>query len=190
MKKDISQLRKEIDCVDIKILKLIEERAHLVKEVGEVKGKTNSPIYVPEREENIFQNLSKNSNVLTYENIRGIFTEIISSCRNLEKHLTVYTFGEFSPLVAYRVFGNAVSIKKMDSLECVSEFFKHVNNNENLFLIENDFCKELPLDAVALSEIDFSNKKFIIFKKLGESENRLGTSVSAILKVAFLDHLV
>ncbi|MGL5126432.1 MAG: chorismate mutase [Fusobacteriaceae bacterium] len=169
MKRNISHLREEIDCLDFKILKLIEERANLVKEVGEIKGKTNSAIYVPEREENIFKSLAQNSNLLTYENIRGIFTEIISSCRNLEKHLTVFTLGEFSSLVAYRVFGNAVSIKKLNHLENFEDFSKE----ENLFLIDFDFYENYSAGTVVISEITYSNKRFLILKKLRTDEKKI-----------------
>lgn len=164
MKKTISQLRDEIDSLDLKILRLIEQRAILVKEVGEVKGKTSSPIYVPEREENIFTNLAENSNVLTYENIRGIFTEIISSCRNLEKHLTVYTFGELTPLVAYRIFGNAVSLKQMDSLG----FMENSHKEEEFFLIPSALDQNLNGYKTVVSQIFFSGKKYILLRNSKE----------------------
>ncbi|MGL5124304.1 MAG: chorismate mutase [Fusobacteriaceae bacterium] len=117
MDKDIHMLRSEIDNIDIEILKLIEKRVVVVKKVGKLKHKETSKIYVPEREEEIFKKLSKLSENLEKEKIRGIYTEIISACRDFEKRFTVLCQGELAILICYKIFGSIVNIIKVEKKE-------------------------------------------------------------------------
>ena len=47
----LPDIRKKIDALDDKLLKLLNERADLVHEVGLIKRNAGLAIYVPEREE-------------------------------------------------------------------------------------------------------------------------------------------
>ncbi|MGL6064837.1 MAG: chorismate mutase [Fusobacteriaceae bacterium] len=117
MDKDIHVLRGEINNIDIEILKLIEKRIEVVKKVGELKHKKISRIYVPEREEEIFEKLSNLSKKLEKEKIRGIYTEIISACRDFEKKFTVLCQGDLSMLICYKIFGSIVNLIRVEKKE-------------------------------------------------------------------------
>ena len=47
---DLKKLREEIDKIDDEILDLLDKRMSIVKEVGELKLKSNVAIYHPKRE--------------------------------------------------------------------------------------------------------------------------------------------
>ncbi len=86
MEKKLQELRKRIDAIDDKILDLLNERMEVVKEVGELKNKTNAPIYRPERELAILERLKKrNKGPLNERAIEAIFLEIFAVSRNLER---------------------------------------------------------------------------------------------------------
>ena len=83
------------------ILKLLNERADLVHEVGLVKRAEGTEIYAPEREEAVLRALTeKNTELkgrLPEKSIRAIYREIMSASLALEKDLTIAYFGPVSP---------------------------------------------------------------------------------------------
>ncbi len=83
---ELDRLRQEIDSIDDKILELLNERMQIVKRVGELKNRSNAPIYRPEREIAILNRLkSKNRGPLNDKAIEAIFLEIFAVSRNLER---------------------------------------------------------------------------------------------------------
>ncbi|OQY09807.1 MAG: chorismate mutase [Fusobacteriia bacterium 4572_132] len=119
----LDDIRKKINETDDQLLNLINQRAQLVAKVGKVKSKTNTAIYIPEREKQIFEKLKNNNNSdLPNEAIVSIFTEIISACRNLEKPLTVSYLGpeaSFTHSAAIKQFGSSVKFLSQNSIESV-----------------------------------------------------------------------
>lgn len=155
MSMDICKLRDEIDCIDMEILRLIEKRIEVVQKVGDLKHEKKSRIYVPEREEKIFETLANSSLKLEYEKIRGIYTEIISSCRDFEKKFTVLCQGELSMLMGYRVFGSIVDLVRVEKKGNI-----HYNDRKYDFIlinkvnfVENEYM--LSQDEYVISEINW-----------------------------------
>ena len=58
--KELSSLRDEVDIVDIKLLELLLKRFELVDKIGHVKKENKIPIFVPGREAEILENLTRN----------------------------------------------------------------------------------------------------------------------------------
>jgi len=58
---DLDKLREKIDEIDDKLLELYNERMEVVHAVGELKNKSMSPIYRPEREYSILTRLKNNN---------------------------------------------------------------------------------------------------------------------------------
>lgn len=54
----LEDLRKEVDCLDSKIIKLLEERISISAKIGIIKQNLNLPTYTPEREEEIKNRIS------------------------------------------------------------------------------------------------------------------------------------
>ena len=55
----LEELRNRIDELDHKLVQLLNERARVVVEIGQLKSKTGKPIYAPDREKEVFARLAK-----------------------------------------------------------------------------------------------------------------------------------
>jgi len=109
---EIEDLRKKIDKVDLEILKALNKRAELVKDVGRVKIKSGrKDFYIPHREKKIISGLNRvNRGPLEVEAVESIYREIINACRSLESKLRVAYFGPegtFTHLAAMKNFGSS-----------------------------------------------------------------------------------
>jgi len=80
-----SEFREEIDRIDKQLLSLLNQRARLAIDIGELKRARNEPVYVPEREEAILKGLqATNDGPLSNSAVLKIFRGIIEQVRSLE----------------------------------------------------------------------------------------------------------
>ena len=109
MMKNLNELRKEIDTLDVKLLDLFNERAKRVMEIGKIKQKRGKSFYDPARERKILKRLlRKNKGPLTASALSEIVEGLLNSFRNLEKKLKVVYLGPpatFTHLAALKTFG-------------------------------------------------------------------------------------
>lgn len=78
--------RNEIDEIDQKILALLNQRAEIVKNVGILKAQAGLPIIDQNREAEILQKLTKQSNgVLKDRQIIRIYAEILQESREIQQ---------------------------------------------------------------------------------------------------------
>ena len=83
---DIEDWRKQIDELDQKLVALLSERARAAVEIGKLKRNTQMPIYEPEREKLIFENVRRtNQGPLSDRDMTQIFERIIDIMRNIQK---------------------------------------------------------------------------------------------------------
>jgi chorismate mutase-like protein len=83
---DIADWRKKIDEVDRKLVELINQRAAAAREIGKLKNNTNLPIYEPEREKRIIENVkAANGGPLPDNEIQHVFERIIDVMRKLQQ---------------------------------------------------------------------------------------------------------
>jgi len=54
----LEELRNRIDELDSELVKLLNERARVVVEIGKLKSKTGGPIYAPDREKEILERIA------------------------------------------------------------------------------------------------------------------------------------
>ena len=72
----LKRLRASIDSIDSKILKSLNERAKVTLRVGSAKSKRNEPIYVPERESEVYKKLIReNKGPLPNTALLAIYTK-------------------------------------------------------------------------------------------------------------------
>jgi len=84
--KDIADWRKEIDELDGMLVKLLNERANAAQEIGRLKRGGSLPIYEPDREKTIFENVrAANKGPLPDLELRHIYERIIDVMRKLQK---------------------------------------------------------------------------------------------------------
>lgn len=107
----VDEIRKRIDEIDDRVIKLLNDRANAALEIGKLKEKANARIYSPGREKQIFEQIcAKNKGPLTDEGLKAIYKEIISASRSLERTLTVSYLGPqatFTHLAALQKFGSS-----------------------------------------------------------------------------------
>jgi chorismate mutase len=83
---DIEDWRKKIDAIDLELVKLLNERGVAARAIGRLKQQTNLPVYEPQREEIILQNVSKaNAGPLPTPDLHFIFQNIIAVMRTFQQ---------------------------------------------------------------------------------------------------------
>ncbi len=106
-------LRQRIDAVDGELLALLNRRAGLALEVGEIKKREGSVVFRPEREAQVIDGLkARNGGPLHTDSVAPIWREIMSACRALETPTRVAYLGPagtFSELAALGYFGSSLS---------------------------------------------------------------------------------
>jgi chorismate mutase/prephenate dehydratase len=105
-------LRQHIDAVDRELLALLNRRAGLALEVGEIKKREGSVVFRPEREAQVIDGLKAvNPGPLQSESVAPIWREIMSACRALETPTRVAYLGPagtFSEEAALGYFGASI----------------------------------------------------------------------------------
>ncbi|MGH2460292.1 MAG: prephenate dehydratase [Chloroflexota bacterium] len=112
----LQELRVQIDEVDRELVRLLNRRARISREVGQIKreqaGAGNEPnVYLPDREARVFAHVHElNEGPLPTEALDAIYREVLSSSRALQQPLRVGFLGPvatFSYEAAKRHFGSS-----------------------------------------------------------------------------------
>lgn len=83
--KAIARYRDEIDEVDRRLVKLLNERTRIVEELGRVKDELKMPVYEPRREDEVYSNILRhNEGPLPAEALRRLFERIVDEMRTLQ----------------------------------------------------------------------------------------------------------
>ncbi len=113
MTRTLPELRTQIDTIDQQVLALLNQRAVLAAEVGELKKLDGSPVFRPARESEVVQNLQAgNPGPLKNSGVANVWREIMSACRALEALQRVAFLGPagtFSEQAAIQFFGSSVA---------------------------------------------------------------------------------
>jgi chorismate mutase/prephenate dehydratase len=109
---ELLAFRDQIDRLDRELLTLLNRRAQLAREVGELKKREGSVVFRPEREAQVIDGLKAvNPGPLRSESVAPIWREIMSACRSLETPTRVAYLGPagtFSELAALGYFGSTI----------------------------------------------------------------------------------
>lgn len=83
---DMTIWRDRIDAIDQLLLILLNERSACANTIGHIKKQLKLPIYVPEREKVVLDNVLRgNKGPLDDLAVRGLFERIIDETRSLER---------------------------------------------------------------------------------------------------------
>ena len=127
---NIPELRKSIDKLDAKIVKLLNERTRHVLEIGAIKIQAGEAIYAPHRERMVLERLCKmNGGPITDQSLRAIYREIMSSALSLEKSMTIAYLGPeatFTHQASIQKFGSSL---KYSAQKTIADVFTEVSKN-------------------------------------------------------------
>ena len=110
----LAPLRVQIDSLDAQLLQLLNQRARVAEQVGEIKRAEGSPFFRPDRVAQVIQKItSANPGPLHNEHVAAIWREIMSACLALEAPQRVAVLGPqgtFCEQAAIEFFGSAVQL--------------------------------------------------------------------------------
>ena len=157
----LEELRAKIDKIDDTLLELYNERLKLVKKVGELKHKTNAPIYRPEREKEILLRLKaknkRENGLLNDSAIEALFLELFAVARNYELPEQVAFLGpeaSFTHQAAESKFGAMSSYIPINSIKGVFREVSKKNAKFGVVPIENSFNGIVSDTITCLSDYD------------------------------------
>jgi chorismate mutase len=82
---DIADWRKKIDELDRQLVRLVNERANCAMEIGRLKQGLAMPVYEPDREKIIFENIAQmNQGPLSQMQLRQVYERLIDVMRQLQ----------------------------------------------------------------------------------------------------------
>ena len=120
MKTPLSTLRTRIDALDARLVTLINSRLQLAQQVGRLKQRSRSRIYVAEREADVLHRIAQaNRGPVQPAALRAIYREIMSAALALEHPLVVAYLGPEATnthAAARRKFGASVAYRPMPAL--------------------------------------------------------------------------
>jgi len=125
----LDKLRNQINELDYQLVKLLNERARVVVEIGKLKSKTGKPIYSPDREKQVFAKIAEaNKGPLPDKCLTAIWRELMSGSFALERPLRIGYLGpggSFSHTAAMLKFGQSVEYEPLaDILSIFDEVSK------------------------------------------------------------------
>ncbi len=138
----MKELRKKIDSIDKKISRMLDERAHLVREIGRKKEGTKTPVYVPDREREIIEKLKSETGNKGFpvEAKINIFNEIFAASRSLQRKLTISYLGPeatFTHLAAVKKFSDHCNYTSAISISRVFRDVEKKRSDYGVVPVEN-----------------------------------------------------
>nr|VFK61749.1 MAG: chorismate mutase / prephenate dehydratase [Candidatus Kentron sp. TC] len=141
----LKKLRNRIDELDRELLTLLNRRGRIALDVAACKDdhvNTNGDYYYrPEREAEILQRLlTTNEGPLSSSDVVRLFKEIMSTCRALQKTLSIAFLGPrgtFTESAALRHFGQSVKTVPFDAIDAVFREVESGNCDYGVVPVEN-----------------------------------------------------
>lgn len=138
---DLGPLRDKIDSIDREIILKLNERVRLASEVARAKSKARLPIYIPEREEQVFRKLEAlNAGPLPPKALRHIYREIISAMIALEHPMRIAYLGpegSYTEQAARKNFGSSLDYRPVPGIADVFAAVEQGEVDHGVIPIEN-----------------------------------------------------
>ena len=155
----LAPARARIDALDDTILKLLEERADVAREVAAVKRRAQMEVFHdPERERQVLERLVKRGgDRFPSDAIRAVFREVMSACLSVEEPLRVAYLGPegtFSQMAARHLFGLQARYRECATIEAVFETVQSKDATYGVVPFENSTEGAVSMTSDALLEGD------------------------------------
>jgi chorismate mutase-like protein len=83
---NIEDWRRKIDELDRKLVKLINQRAQCAQAIGQLKRNSEAPVYEPDRERVIFENIAReNTGPLSQVQLRQVYERLVDVMRQIQR---------------------------------------------------------------------------------------------------------
>lgn len=158
---NLEELRANIDEIDKQLVRLINDRAKQVVEVGKVKrsDKNAPPIYAPDRERDVFNKVkAMNEGPLPDRCLLAVYRELMSGSFFLERPLRIGYLGppgSFSHSAAMAKFGQSVEYEALPDIRGVFDEIGREHCDLGIVPVENSVAGGVieTLDALIDSSV-------------------------------------
>ena len=137
----LEELRKRIDELDVKLVRMLNERARIVVEIGKLKNKAGKPVYAPEREKQVLARLAEaNKGPLPDKCLVAIWRELMSGSFALERPLRIGYLGpggSFSHTAAMLKFGQSVEYEPLVDIASIFDEVSRGHCDLGIVPVEN-----------------------------------------------------
>lgn len=163
----LDELRVQIDAVDAQIVRLLNERAKIVVQVGQVKQTSGAPIYAPDREKMVLDRIRKlNPGPLPARCLEAVYRELMSGSFALERPLRIGYLGPagtFSHAASLRKFGASVEYVPLSDIASVFAEVARGHIDHGLVPVENSIGGSIvdTLDAFLQSSAQICSEVLI-----------------------------
>ena len=179
-------IRHDIDAIDNAILELLNRRAAASVKAGGFKRETGAPVFRPEREMLLMENLlDKNTGLLPNTHLRAIYREILSSSRALQLPLKVAFLGPegtFSHMAATEFLGSSMDYWAMPRFDDIFEAVENRDCALGVIPLENSLHGTVvqSIDLFAAHTVHIQSEWF---SRISHSLMSRGTSLAAVKTV-------
>lgn len=133
--------REKIDALDKEIVRLLNERIRTAMAIGRLKQEANAPVYVPAREQQVFEKVMKlNGGPMSAAHVRAIYREIMSAAISMEMESAVAFLGPettYTHQAALSKFGQSLRYMACETMEQVFDEVEKGNAQYGVVPIEN-----------------------------------------------------
>ena len=137
----LEELRKKIDELDHQLVKLLNERARVVVEIGKLKSRTDKPVYSPDHEKEVFAGIAAaNEGPLPDRCLVAIWRELMSGSFVLERPLRIGYLGpggSFSHTASMLKFGQSVEYEPLADITSIFDEVSKGHCDLGLAPVEN-----------------------------------------------------
>ena len=173
-KKELEDLRKEINNIDDKIIELLNIRGEIVLKIANNKKLLDLDVYQPQREKEIIYRVKEKSTVLKPESIEEIWKEIMGACKAIQGSISKVGYlgpqGTFTHQAALEFFPKAST--EFITCKSILEIFENIEKDIlefGVIPIENS------LQGTVRETLDYLIEKNIII--YGEIELRINQNL-------------
>lgn len=184
--KELEERRQEIDDLDCRLLELLNKRARAALEIARCKRAAGIPVFAPEREEQVIDQVCRaNPGPLPQGDLRRIYNEIISSCRELQRPLKVAYLGPeytFSHQAALARFGGGADLSGQATIADVFAMVERGQCQVGLVPVENSSEGGVgaTLDCLLGSDLKVCGELFAPVAHTLMSKERALTAISKV----------